>query len=333
MHIKKKIAALALAVSALTAATAGAEQAKAEEYRQMFASGNFYVKYGIGLVNLETITPGMDMYSGGFIGYVGFKYATKDKYKPGKVFVVAAGKDGNRMKGIFGKALRAPDFEGNYTEILKDKKAPDVMFKNGKYYRVRTSNDTTINALWRSTKAKSVAYMLPAEKLDLPTLDPDEGWNHIRKDLALPDELAIFCWHEPYRGDVQTKEAPRFQESNKQMLNGIMYDCDQYVAEEKSASGNVVSREIYRALYENGKLVYIQKFSAYDGTEVLTGIIDIREISAAPPENVFEFPAGTNIYAADEGKMYDLLGNPLLLEKTEKQKKQKEDMQISEGQE
>ena len=40
----KKIAALAMALSMLTA-TAWAEQPKAEEYRQMMSSGTYYVEY------------------------------------------------------------------------------------------------------------------------------------------------------------------------------------------------------------------------------------------------------------------------------------------------
>lgn len=43
----KKIAALAMALSMLTA-TAWAEQPKAEEYRQMMSSGTYYVEYEMG---------------------------------------------------------------------------------------------------------------------------------------------------------------------------------------------------------------------------------------------------------------------------------------------
>ena len=63
----KKIAALAMALSMLTA-TAWAEQPKAEEYRQMMSSGTYYVEY-----EMDDIIKGLAVSEGKREDYTAYK--------------------------------------------------------------------------------------------------------------------------------------------------------------------------------------------------------------------------------------------------------------------
>lgn len=311
LHRKKKLAAVLVAACiAAFSATAFAEQPKAEEYRALFASGNFCVKYGVGhLAEWGFDTIGAD-----------YRQTAKiDKYKPSPMYIVVAGEQGTRMKGIFGNKGRTIGLNGEFLELHKRKTAPDALYKDGKYYRINSEKNTDFGGFlvftWSKTTVKSTALMLSENSLNSPTLDAREGWGHIRKDLALPDELAVFRWNDSYRDEAGHSEAPHFIGSSKHMVNEKMYDCDEYAVDKKTMSGAILSQDIWRTFYENGDLAYVQRLFVRDGKEELVSMIDIREISSNVPAELFELPKGTLVYAADEGKMYDLTEQGLLIEK------------------
>lgn len=308
-HRKKKLAAaLVAACIAVFSATAFAEQPKAEEYRVLFRSGNFCVKYGVGVISRYTLVSGTEGASN--------KICTAEKYKMGDVFIITAGNNNKRMKGIYGKGDFIVGFNGDFIKkIIKKKTAPDVLYKEGKYYRVDSETVERGQGIFAYKEAKSTAIMLSEESLGSSSLDINEGWGHIRKDLALPEELAVFCWNDSYRDEAGLTEAPHFIGNAKHTVNEKIYDCDDYVIDKKAVSGKILSQDVWRTFYEGGNLVYVQRLLVHDGKEELVSMIDIREISANVPAELFELPKGTLVYAADEGKMYDLTEQGLLIEK------------------
>lgn len=63
--------------------------------------------------------------------------------------------------------------------------------------------------------------------LNKPYLNPDKEWEFIRSDLALPDELAIFCLNEPFRDNLTS--APKYTGSSKREIDGkeeLILECE-----------------------------------------------------------------------------------------------------------
>lgn len=307
--------AMALAVGALTALnpTAFAEQPAAEQYRQMFRSGDFYVEYGRSNVQkFVVLEPGTPLTHGNKI--------TKDQHKAPAAYLIIAERSGKRMHGVFGRGV-IMDFTRNIIQLPKAKKTPDVLYAGGKYYRA-VSESPQVQSPFFKKNTKITVRVLPENLLGSPLLDPRDNWSNVRKDLALPEELAIFDWYDSFRDLASDAEAPHFTESSQQTVNGRVYDCDDYVLDKKAApSGTVISQTVYRAFYEAGNLVYVQKLFACNGAEELQGMIDVRKIESNAPEELFSFPAGTKLYAAESGDMDDLTGDAVLLKKIGKPSK------------
>ena len=277
LHHKKQLAAtLVAACLAALSVTAFAEQPKAEEYRALFASGNFYVEYR---ADFSMITPARgDIFNSKI--FIGF--AAWDFFKSNTVCL--AGENGMRVQS-FGSG-----------------KKPYSLYQNGKYYRFSFTPHMS-----DPDKAKPITIMLPESRMGSSLLNPDEHWEAVRTALALPDELAVFYWNDPYRENTFSDQAPRFNGSSKRTVRNKEYDCDQYVIDIKTMAGSIAAQEAYNMLYENGNLVYVQKYFLHDGKEEPVGEIEIKEISSKIPEGKFKIPANTKVYAAGTGNMDDLL--------------------------
>ena len=311
MKAKRILAAIILALSAVTVSSnVSAEQPAAEEYRQMFRSGTFYVEYQI------------SRKSGGHT------------FKSGNM--VLAGQDGKRMyritnagstKGSSGAEFDVESLSGIYNnsslnrriisyEEFKVKKWPDVLYQDGKYYRFITSGpkaevrESAFSSLFGKSK-QVVASVLPEDQLNSPVLDPNEEWNYVREDLALPDELAVFAWKDPFRDNFFDLPAPAYENSSKKTVDDKEYDCDRYITEIKNLAGDVAAQEIYDMLYENGKLVLIQKYLKHGDKENFVREFKIKEITAAVPEKTFEIAKKIKVYAAANGDMNDMLEKPV----------------------
>ncbi|MBR1760299.1 MAG: hypothetical protein IJ812_07655 [Schwartzia sp.] len=279
MNIKKKIAALVLAVSTLTAAAAGAEQAKAEEYRQMFASGNFYVEY-------------MPYSIRGVVGDI----------KDMKIFAVVMGSGHSFNRFLAGSG-------GKRMQSIGSNKKPMFLYQDGKYYQfayVPRGSDPK--------KPKTIAIMLPESKLHDDTLNPDEDWEGAKERLALPDELAVFYWNDPYRNDLLERSAPYYNGNSKRTIEDKEYDCDQYVIDIKTMEGTIIAQEAYNMLYDAGNLKSVQKIFLRDGKEYVVSGIGIKVLSNTIPEGKFQIPRNTKVYAAGKGDMDDLLERPQQVE-------------------
>lgn len=259
----KKIFILILLFTAFTLPVS-AEQPAAEQYRQMFASGNFYVEYEVA-----------------------------DKYSSKKTHIIRAGRHGQRIAKVG----------------LKDK-YPSALYRDGKYYRFTKVEEETSNIFFGSSKSiLRNAYVLDEDKLYSPTLDPDEHWQTVRKDLALPEVFCVFFPNDPMNDTEQISPNPIFKSSSKRKIDGKEYDCDQYIKDIKSLADTTVAQEAYNALYENGKLVRIQKYLLCDSKGFLGSDLIIHVISSEIPADVFTIHKKFKLYAARNGDMNDLLDN------------------------
>ena len=248
-----------------------AEQAAAEQYRQIFRSGNFYVEY-------QTVSHLWDKLSKTAGGQKTFRAETTFVFgqlnmKSDKVTL--AGKDGARV----------------VKSKLKDK-VPHAMYLDGKYYNYFKGQNLLI---------------LPENQLNSPVLDPDEGWQNIRNKLALPEGLAIFYWEDSFRDKNFDWGVPTYSGSSTKTVKKKTYDCDRYVSDIKTLAGTVIAQEIYDALYENGKLVMVQKYFVRDGNEFLITTTNVRTISAQVSDTAFDITKKLKTYAPHEGDMNDLL--------------------------
>lgn len=297
--MKKKVLFL-LFTMLMIFCTAYAEQPMAEKYRELFKSGNFYIEYGVaGLRGLNRV--GTDLMG------VGYNRYSATKYKKASMYLKTAAYNGMRMKGLYGSTSFAMDFLGGRLELNNKKIAPDVLYAKGKYYRTQTS----MKREFFNTKAIVNAIMLPEEKLTSKNLNPAEKWDTVRSDLAIPMELSIF-YSDSYNDE--DLEMPKYTGSKEQSVNDKKYVADEYVRDR----GNF--KEVYRALYDNGEIVYVQYYEVTDKGADLISIIDIRKISAEVPMEIFNLPNGTKIYAADEGKMHNLIEQKVLIEEVGKNK-------------
>ncbi len=316
----KKFLLLVLILTAVTLPVR-AEQSAAEEYRQMFRSGNFYVEYRFIVPNKLTNA------------FVGSKISSPK--------FTLAGQNGNRMQRItvdkqtsdfwkyYGDQVKissiylAAQSNINRTNIqyanhsrgffgTSEKKHPDALFRDGKYYRFRKVNEIVDKSTIYGSDGTVYGKVLAQENLNSPTLNQDDEWNYIREDLSLPDELAVFCWDEPFRDNFTP--APVYNGSSKRTVDGKEYDCDQYVVDVKSLAGTVIAQEAYNMLYDGGKLVRVQKYLLRDGNEELVVEAEIINISSTVPAEAFTIGKKIKVYAAENGDMQDLLEQPVLVE-------------------
>ena len=270
----RKFLILAVAAVIITITpSVSAEQTAAEQYRQIFRSGNFYVKYHLQVERN--------------LNYDVFKLNTSPvvveevrvisplSFFAGKSYVVLVSKDGNRV--------RKAD--------LKDK-VPNLMYLDGTYYNYLNERYLLI---------------LPEEQLNSSTLDPGEGWQDIRNELALPDGLAIFYWEDSFRDKNFDWGVPIYSGSSTKTVKKKTYDCDRYNSDIKTLAGTVIAQEVYDALYENGRLVMVQKYFVRDGKEFLISTTEVKEISAQVPDEVFAITKKVKTYAPHNGDMTDLL--------------------------
>ena len=131
-------------------------------------------------------------------------------------------------------------------------KFPEAMYRDGKYYQF---------------KDKKHATVINENQLTDENLDPKQGWSSIKQKLALPDELAVFYWNDPFRTYSKALPAPQFVETVKRTIGKKEYDCDKYVSDIKNASGGTEAQLVYFMGYEAGKLAQIETIAIIDDKE------------------------------------------------------------------
>ncbi len=282
----------------ISSSTVSAEQAAAEQYRQMFKNGNFYVEYKLTefypKINFntpfESITKQLreqrvyesDQSGWGWL----FGHKHEDNFK----FI--AGQNGKRIKST-----------------LKSK-FPAAMYQDGKYYRCWI--DFSVKP--KKNKYPQKMIVLSESEINSPFLNPYQQWKDIKKDLSLPEELAVFYWDEPYRKDLDKTSAPKYNGSSTRTIDKQDYECDQYVSYISSLTNSNIAMEAYNMLYQNGQLVKIQKYFIRNGKETLVSEMDIKTISSQVPESAFAIKKKVKVYAGNIGDMNDLLEKEVLVE-------------------
>ena len=269
----KKFLIVTLLLMAL-ALPASAEQPAAEQYRQMFASGNFYVEYEVADSSGYWKNPAL------------LRTNILGIPKKGLKHEIRAGLNGQRISKL---------------GSMKDK-YPSALYQDGKYYKF-----IEVDAEKKSLRR---ALLLDESQLYAPTLNPDEKWQTVRKDLTLPEVFNVFFPNDPMNDNAQIAPKPTFNGESKRTIDNKEYDCDQYINNIKSLAGTLIAQEAYNMLYDDGKLVRIQKYLVRDGKEILANDLIIHEISAQVPDEAFAIHKKFKLYAAGNGDMNDLLDNP-----------------------
>ena len=270
MMNKKLFLAGALALSMLTGA-AHAEQPAAEEYRRLFNSGTFYLEYRD--ENLSKTVKEYDSKQIRVLASFDNKRMERSNYVT-PTWVKAF----NPLGTLFGN--RASRY-------------PTVLHKDGKYYQF-LENDKAIE--------------LDESKLGDENLNPREGWNGVRRKLALPIELSVFCPDDPYSSVSTALGAPTFINSYTKNVGKKEFDCDRYVADIKSLSGDESAQLVYEMIYEQGRLIEADLSMERDGIEYPINKILIKTLSeTAPKGGKFKIGRKTKLKSAGTGDYNDLL--------------------------
>lgn len=186
-------------------------------------------------------------------------------------------------------------FEGGFS------KYPDFMYYKDKYYKF---------------SEKDTAIMVRADQLDDVNLNPNEGWSLIHKELALPDELAVFNWNDKHHKVTDRIAAPTFANTIKKVIGNKEFTCDRYEADVKNARGEKEATIIFDMCYnDKGDLAFVQSAIFANGREYGINQIEIKKILREIPTGEIILDKKAKIYAAGVGDMNDLLENPVLLGK------------------
>ena len=249
-----------------------------------------------------------------YIGNVSAEQAAADEYRKifssGNFYVefkdkwgvrILAGKNGARMErmryhfesgGMIWLNPLGAIFGGG------EGKNPEVLYKNGKYYQF---------------VAKDKANVCDEKNIHDENINPRSGWNKISQKLALPDELAVFFWKDPFRLKSSAISAPTFMNSFKKNIDGKEYNCDKYSCDIKTANGKLSAVLVYELVYDAGKLFRVESFIFRNKKFYPINVLEIKLIQEKIPDGVFKINPNTKLYATAMGDMDDLLERPKLI--------------------
>lgn len=138
----------------------------------------------------------------------------------------------------------------------------------------------------------------------------------IHKELALPDELAVFNWNDKHHKVTDRIDAPTFANTIKKVIGSKEFTCDRYEADVKNARGEKEATIIFDMCYnDKGDLAFVQSAIFANGREYGINQIEIKKILREIPKGEIILDKKAKIYAAGVGDMNDLLENPVLLGK------------------
>ena len=180
----------------------------------------------------------------------------------------------------------------------RGKQYPTVLHKDGKYYQF-SENDKAIE--------------LDEDRLGDENLNPREGWNGVRRKLALPIELSVFCPDDPYSSVSSAIGAPHFVNSYVKTVGKKKYDCDRYEATIKSLSGDESAQLIYDMTYDEGRLIEARLSMERDGLEYPINAIEIKKLTGEIPKGAFKIGRHASRTAAGTGDLNDLLENRIVV--------------------
>lgn len=183
---------------------------------------------------------------------------------------------------------------GNFL-ASENEKFPEFMYANGKYFKFLE---------------KDFALMLRNEQLADENLNPAEGWGTIYESLSLPNELAVFNWHDKFHKVPDALSEPVFVASMKKSVGGTEYDCDRYEAKIKNADGTPAATVVFDMCYAGGNLALAQSALLSNGREYEINRLVVKKILPSVPNGGFKLNGKEKVHAAGTGDMNDLLENP-----------------------
>ncbi len=248
----------------LSCVTVSAEQPKAQVYRQILSSGNFYVEYDDN--NVKRI-----------IAQDGERRMAR-----------------TNLGGTYRALVSVLNPLGNFL-ANENEKFPEFMYANGKYYKFLE---------------KDFALMLQTNQLSDENLNPSEGWGTIYESLSLPNELAVFNWHDRFHKVPDVLSEPTFVTSMKKSVGGREYDCDRYESKITNAAGENSATIVFDLCYANGELALAQSALLSNGREYEINRLVVKKILPSVPSGGFKLSGKEKIHAAGTGDMNDLLENP-----------------------
>lgn len=266
--VKRVLVAVALSMSIM--GSAFAEQPMANQYRQVFQSGNFLLDYEATYYDAD----GKEVSSG-----MTYMLAAKNNMRMNRL--------GFELKGAFA-------FMGGGS-----KDYPDVLYRDGKYYRFT---------------AEDKATMATRDQIKNPNIDPKYNWNSIQYMLAVPEEFFALYPNDPYKYYSTAIKAPSYAGSSKKTIGKKNYDCDTYVLQVKSQSGNVLLENVYNYYYGNGNLAFVDKLLRRNGQERKFSTFEIKKMTNTVDDTLFTMPKGCKVYAVGMGDMNDLIEQPVQIE-------------------
>ena len=246
----------------MTSGICSAEQSKAQEYRKILSSGNFYVEYD-------------------------------DR----NVKRIIAQENGRRMSrtalgGTYRAIVSVLNPLGNLLANAAEK-FPEFMYWNGKFYKF-LEND--------------VALIVDENQLNSENLNPAEGWSTIYQSLSLPNELAVFNWHDKFHKVSAALSEPIFIESVKKNVNGKEFDCDRYESKVTNAAGGENATIIFELCYSSeGELVLAQSSLFANGKNYEINKLFVKKILPSVPAGEFKLTGKEKVHSAGLGDMNDLL--------------------------
>ena len=172
---------------------------------------------------------------------------------------------------------------------------PEFMYESGNFYKFIE---------------RDFALMIREEQLDDENLNPVEGWSTIYQSLSLPNELAIFNWHDTFHKVPDAMGEPVFVESPRKNIKGKEYDCDRYESKIKNMAGDQNATIIFDMCYLNGELVLAQSALVANNKEYEINRLVIKKILPNIPNGDFRLSGKEKVYSAGVGDMNDLLENP-----------------------
>ena len=207
-----------------------------------------------------------------------------------------------------GRRMVRNDLGGSYRAMVSILNPLGAAFSNDKYPEFMCANGKFYKFL-----EKDFALMIDAEQLDDENLNPAEGWATIYKSLSLPNELAVFNWHDKFHKVPDAMSEPIFVESTKKNVGGKEYDCDRYESKITNAAGGQSATIIFNLCYSGDALVLAQSSLSANGKEYEINRLVVKKILPSIPSGDFKLSGKEKIHAAGFGDMNDLLENPAFI--------------------
>lgn len=323
-------ALIAAVVMLGTVATAHAENPKMEEMRAVTATGRYVINWKPSQAAI--------------MWDIGDRYNIKNSLKgiavdgesrvlfaEGKIEIPSEKKKSGGLFGV-GGLFGAKNVKGD------TKKAEFIiaMLKEGNFYRYGSiCKMLKNNILYTGLEGNKLWYKkLGTDQMNDENINPEEGWEYMYEDLAIPYSLRVLAPNDKYN-DYGDYEVPVFvetvtEENNKDKDKATQ--CDLYVMKRKKTNG-IEPYELQVRYYYSPKDGTLERVETYaqlkldsrlgkkgldaklgkKGLELVEKFLNVT-ISPEIPAETFTFHHGTKVFEAGTGDINDLLGSPAIVE-------------------